>query len=104
MPTQPQDRQPKKNAPYKFIGADKKSHTLPLASKGAEKVSGRVMRDALMDGDAGELKLGFAMLEACGASEAAVNAVYDLPSAECMEILGEWMSHGDGDGASVPQS
>lgn len=81
-----------------------KTHTLPFASKGAEKLTGRDTRDALMNGDVGQLKLGFVMLEASGAKPEAINAMYDLPNARCLEILGEWMEYGDGDGATLPQS
>lgn len=101
-----------KPTPYKFKapGMDKYdkpitvTHTLPFASKGAEKLTGRDTRDALMNGDVGQLKLGFVMLEACGAKPEAIDALYDLPNTKCLEILGEWMTHGDGDGGSVPQS
>ena len=104
-PKAPQDRHPAKGALFSFVGHDGKSHTLPLASEGAEKVSGRVMRDAFMGADSGgELKLGFAMLEACGAPQPVVDALYDLPSPECLKVLGEWMGHGDGQGTSAPQS
>jgi hypothetical protein len=80
-----------------------KTFTLPFASKGAEKLTGRDTRDALMNGDVGQLKLGFVMLEACGAKREAIEAMYDLPNARCLEILGEWMTHGDGDGVDLPK-
>jgi hypothetical protein len=100
----PADRRPAKTALFAFTGADGKKHTLPLASVGAEKLSGRALRDAFMDGDSGQLKLGFAMLEACGAPQAVIDTLYDLPGPACMEILGDWMNYGDGAGSSVPQS
>ena len=104
MPTQPQDRKPRKGAPFAFTGKDGKRHTLPLASKGAEKVEGRLLRNAALGDDGGDLALQFALLEACGATPAAINALYDLPAAKMVTLLQEWMSHGDGDGATVPQS
>jgi hypothetical protein len=105
MPTTtPQDRKPKKTEGFQFTDKDGKSHTLPLASKGAEKMSGRDMRDALLGGDLGQITLGFKMLEACGASEEAIDAIYGLPSKDTMTVLSDWMSYGDGDGASAPQS
>ena len=104
-PRKPADRKPAKGALFSFVGADGKSHTLPLASAGTEKMSGRQMRDAVMDGGGmGELKLGYAMLEACGAPQPVVDAIYDLPNEQCLTVLGEWMTHGDGKGTSVPQS
>lgn len=102
-PKQPADHKAKPK-PYTFNDADGKPHALPFASKGAEKLTGRDTRDALMNGDVGQLKLGFVMLEACGAKPEAIDALYDLPNARCLEILGEWMQHGDGDGATLPQS
>lgn len=102
-PRKPADHKTKPT-PFKFKGADNKQHTLPFASKGRERITGREMRDALMDGDAGKLKLGFVLLEACGAKDEAIDAIYDLPNARTLEILGEWMEYGDGDGASLPQS
>lgn len=103
MPTKPQDRKPKKATKYTFT-VKGKTYSLPLASKGAEKVSGRVMRDALMGGQEGEMRLGFALLEACGAPQATVDVIYDLPVPACTRILAEWLALGDGDGASLPQS
>jgi hypothetical protein len=100
---QPADHKAKPT-PYKFEGADGKTYSLPFASKGREKITGRDMRDALMDGDAGKMKLGFLLLEACGAKVDAVDAIYDRPNNETIEILGEWMTHGDGDGASLGKS
>lgn len=102
-PRKPADHKAKP-VPYKFPDASGKMHTLPFASKGAEKLTGRDTRDALMNGDVGQLKLGFVMLEACGAKPEAIDAMYDLPNARCLEILGEWMEYGDGDGATLPQS
>lgn len=97
---QPTDHKAKPTL-FKFKGADDKQHTLPFASKGRERITGRDMRDALMDGDEGKLKLGFVLLEACGAKAEAIDAIYDLPNEACLEILGEWMEYGDGDGASL---
>jgi hypothetical protein len=107
-PRQPADHKSKpKPFTFKAPGLDEggetitKTHTLPFASKGRENITGRQMRDALMDGDVGKLTLGFVLLEACGAKQDAIDAIYDLPNNECLEILGEWMEYGDGDGASL---
>lgn len=102
MPTTPQDRKPRKVTRYTFT-ANGVEYSLPLASKGAEKISGRVLRDAAVS-EAGEARLGFVLLEACGAKQDAVDAILDLPAPECLRILGEWIDLGDGDGASLPQS
>jgi len=103
-PRKPQDRKPAKTAGFTFTGKDGKIHALPLASVGAEKLSGRVMRDAFMEGGAGEVKLGFTLLETCGAPKATIDALYDLTAPETLKVLEDWMSFGDGLGTSVPQS
>jgi hypothetical protein len=100
MPAQPQDHQPKA-APFKFKGADGKNYTLPLASKGRAKLSGRDLRDAVMGGEIGQMAYLFKVLEAAGASSAALDALYDLPGDKTQTILAEWANHGDGDGASL---
>lgn len=102
---QPEDHKTKPK-PYSFKGEGGKSYTLPFASKGAASVPGQVTRDAIMDRDdeTAQMRLGFALLEACGASEAALAAVYAKPTSEMIDLLGEWMQHGDGEGAELPQS
>lgn len=102
--TQPEDHKPKPKK-FTFKDADGKTRTLPFASDGAEKVSGRYTRDAIMSEEGtAQMRLGFALLEACGAPQDVIDALYDLPSNTMIEVLGGWMEHGDGDGATVPQS
>lgn len=103
MPTTPQDHKAKKATSFTFEAAGKK-YTIPLPSVGAENVPGRAMRDALLDGDEGEARLGFLLLEACGAKQEAIDALYDLPTPAMLRVIGEWMRLGDGKGASLPQS
>lgn len=101
---QPQDRK-QKVTKFSFTAADGTEHTLPLASDGASKVPGKFTRDAVMDGDdAAELRLSFALLEACGADQKVIDALYSLPNKQMLETLGDWMTHGDGKGATIPQS
>lgn len=102
---QPEDHKPKPKK-FTFTGDDGKKHTLPFASEGAENIPGKLTRDAIMDpdDDAAQLRLGFAMLEACGAPQEAIDAVYAKPTTGMLEVLGAWMEHGDGQGATVPQS
>lgn len=88
----PQDRKPKKSAEVYTFTAKGKRYTLPSAEDAATKVSGRFMRDAVMKGDEGEMALGFATLEAAGAKQEAIDALYDLPVGEMLEHLGAWMS------------
>ncbi len=100
---QPQDRKPKKAKHFTFTVGEV-THSLPPASDGVENISGRALRDASMGGDEEQLRLGFSMLEACGAEQAAIDALYDLPASKMLENIRAWMTFGDGDGASVPQS
>lgn len=101
---QPQDRKAKVTK-FSFTDAAGNDHTLPLASDGASNVPGKFTRDAVMGADdAAELRLGFALLEACGADQADIDALYSLPSEKMLETLGDWMTHGDGEGTTVPQS
>lgn len=101
MPAQPQDHKPAKGAPFRFTGADGKSHTLPLVSQGRKNLSGRDLRDAALGGDEGQLAFMFKVLEASKPSEKALDALYDLPQDEMLEVLQAWGNHGDGDGASL---
>ena len=100
MPAQPQDHKPKKGAPFKFT-AGGKSYTLPLASAGRAKLSGRDLRSATL-GDPSE-KIGylFKALEAAEPKPDALEALYAMPQDAMMDVLQAWGEHGDGDGASL---
>ena len=100
MPTQPQDRRPKKGAPFKFT-AGGKSYTLPLASKGRAKLTGKDLRDASVGGEIGQLGYLFKALEAAEPKQDALDALYAMPQSDVMDVLSEWGEHGDGDGASL---
>lgn len=101
----PQDHLPTKGTLFKFVGADGKTYTLPLASDGVAEMTGGEMEDAIMDtSGVGELKLAFSMLRACGASDAARQGLRGLKNEASLKVLGDWMAHGDGEGASIPQS
>lgn len=98
--TQPQDRKPAAGTPFKFkVGA--KSHALPSADKARAKLSGRDVRDAAMGGEIGQMAFLFKAVEASGATPVALNALYDLPGDEAVQILSDWAEYGDGDGASL---
>lgn len=99
----PADRTPKRATKFTFV-VDGKTYSLPLASKAAEKVTGRQTRDALMGGELGQIRLGFEMIESCGAEQKSLDALYDQSKDDTVQILHDWMTFGDGDGASVPQS
>lgn len=101
MPAQPQDHQPAKGQPFKFTDAKGKSHTLPLASSGKSRLSGRDLRDAALGGEAAQLGYMFKMLEAANPSKKALDALYEMPQDEMLAVLKDWGDHGDGDGASL---
>lgn len=103
---QPQDRKPKQPQRFTFTGADGKQYKLPPSEEGAQKIPGRYMRDVSMAKGETEraqanLALGFATLEASGADEATLNALYDLPMNTTLEVVGEWMDYG-ADETEVP--
>lgn len=100
MTVQPQDHKPPKGASFTFTAAGK-SYKLPNAAKAKGLLSGRDLRDATLGGEAGQMAYIFKALEAAKPSEAALNALYDLPQDEMLEVLMAWGEHGDGDGASL---
>lgn len=101
MPAQPQDRKPAKDTRFRFTDGDGKSHTLPLASEGRSKLTGRDMRDAVIGGELGQLGYLFKVLEAAAPDADALDALYALPQDEMLTILQSWGDHGDGDGATL---
>lgn len=84
---------------------DGETFSLPSAETGAETLPGRFIRDAAMEGQEGQMRLGFALLEATGADPAAIDALYDLPGPQMIDHIQAWMefkpSRGD---ASVGES
>jgi hypothetical protein len=101
MPAQPQDHKPAKGKPFRFTDGDGKSHTLPLASAGRDRLTGRDIRDATLGGEIGQLGYLFKVLEAAEPNEKALDALYAMPQNEMLEVLQAWGDHGDGDGASL---
>lgn len=98
MPTTPAkvpaDRKPKAKAKpegYVFIH-EGKTYVLPEAETVAGVVEGRYLRDAAMEGDEGQLRLGFAMLEKVAATPGAVDALYSMPASAMMSVIFEWMT------------
>ena len=70
---------------------DGKTHSLPSALTKYGEVPGRLIRDAYMDGDDGEMRLGFTLLEMLDADPAAIDALYDKPAPEMLDIFRDWM-------------
>lgn len=81
--------------------ADGESHSLPLASEGRKRLTGRDFRDAMLDGDSGEWAYLLKALEAAGPDEDSLEAFYSLPQSEMTDLLYKWSQHGDGDGTSL---
>lgn len=101
MPAQPKDHLPAKSAAFSFTDAAGKKHALPPASKGRNKLTGRDFRDATMGGELGMTAYMFKLLEAAEPKQTALDALYDMPQTDMMDVLQAWGEHGDGDGASL---
>lgn len=104
MPTQPQDRKPKKSAGFQFTDAAGKSHTLPLVTEAHRKMTGRDLRDAALGGEIGQLAYLLKAIEATEPSRATLDALYDMSQEDMMDVLKAWGEHGDGSGASLGES
>jgi hypothetical protein len=104
MPAQPQDHKPAKGEPFKFTDSEGKSHALPSASKGRANLSGRDLRDALVNGEIGQMGYLVKALEAAEPNPEVLDALYAMPQSEVMDVLQAWGEHGDGDGASLGES
>lgn len=96
----PQDHKPKG---FHFEH-DGKTYTLPAPSQALANLDGRALRDAILGGQMGELALGFRCLEAVGAEQEAVDAIYAMPVAETAATIAAWMQSADLSGATLPQS
>lgn len=96
----PQDHKPKG---FTFTH-DGKTYSLPAPSQALANLDGRALRDAILGGQMGELALGFRCLEAVGAEQEAVDAIYAMPVAETAATIADWMKSADLSGATLPQS
>jgi len=93
-PTTPQDNKPKADTAFTFKGADGKTYKLPAPNENAaELVPGEITHDAIMspDNEMAQLRLGFATLDACKPTPAAMKALRSLSTKAMIEVLGEWM-------------
>lgn len=104
MPAQPQDHKPAKSKQFTFTDKAGKKHSLPHVSSGRAKLSGRDLRDAALGGEVGQLGYMLKILEKADPKPEALEALYDMPESEMLEILSHWGDHGDGDGASLGES
>lgn len=98
----PQDRKPKAVEGFQFTGADGKGHTLPHPSDGLKLLPGRAFRDALMDGEEGQIRMAFRCLElVVDDGDPALDALYDLQAPDMIEIVATWFSSADPSGATL---
>ena len=102
-PRKPQDRKPKVSEPpaeFSFQHEDK-TFTLPPIATVAGSVPGRIMRDAVMDGDEGQLRMSFHLLEQLADADEAIEALYSKPSPEMLQIIEAWMKFKTPNGVSL---
>ena len=71
---------------------DGTTYRLPPGETAVSKIPGRFLRDAAMDGEEGQMRLGFAMLEHVDADPGAVDALYAMPAPEMLVRIQEWMT------------
>lgn len=95
-PKKPQDRKPKAVTAtpvnvYAFTW-NGQEFTLPAGETAVDRISGRTLRDAYMDGDEGQMRLAITMLELVDADPAALDALYDMPAKRMLEHIAEWMA------------
>lgn len=103
-PKKPQDRLPKKVIGYSF-DHEGKTFVIPPPSEALANLPGRVFRDAVMEGPAGEQRLAFVALELVVTDATVLEALYAKPAPQMIEIVQDWFqSAADTSGATVPQS
>lgn len=70
---------------------DGQTFSIPSALTKYDQVPGKFVRDAYMDGDEGEMRLGFTLLEMVDAEPGALDALYAKPAPEMLEVFRAWM-------------
>jgi hypothetical protein len=102
-PRKPQDRKPKAPEQPKTFTFDHEdiTHTLPPVESVAALVPGRTMRDAVMDGEEGQLRLAFFMLEKLEDADDAIDALYSKPAPEMLSVVQSWMTFKPAGGVSL---
>lgn len=103
-PKQPQDRKPKQeDLPTGFdFTIGEKEYSLPfITGEMTNSVPGRVVEAALLDGEEGQAAMAFALLRAVPEHDEAKEALRDLPFAEMLQYLLDWLKAG---GAKLGES
>lgn len=102
-PRKPQDRKPKAaEEPTVFtFEHDGKEFSLPPVQTVADRVSGKIMRDAVMGGEEGQLRMSFFMLETLEDADEAIEALYAKPASEMLELVEAWMNFKPANGVNL---
>ena len=101
-PRKPQDRLAKKTAEEFTFEHDGEEYSLPPASTVAYKITGGQTRQSVLDGDIGQLRLSFLLLDALDESaDEAREVLYAMPSPDMMPIIRAWLDYKPSDGASL---
>ena len=88
----PTDHRPKEDEPRNYTFSwDGSTYVLPPPDSAVDKIPGRMLRDAYMDGDEGQMRLGFAMLEHVDTEPGTVDALYSMPAPTMLEHIQAWM-------------
>lgn len=95
---------PAEHRPFTFTGRDGATHELPPPSDALLKIDGRTLRNAVLDGDTGEVALAFRCVEAVEPGAEVLDALYALPAPETSRVLVEWLRSRDASGAGLPES
>lgn len=102
----PQDHKAKApaNGRYRFDW-DGQTYELPPPQMAVDRISGKALRDAYLEGQEGQMRLGFLMLENVEAESGAVEALYSMPAPKMLDHIGDWMATRDSEtGATVGES
>ena len=90
QPTDRKPKQPDSPAIYEFEWNDK-AYRLPPPDSAIDLVPGQVLRDAYMDGDEGQMRLGFHMLELVDTEPGTIDALYSMPAPMMLDHIQAWM-------------
>lgn len=101
MPTKkPQDRMPKAAAitvtptpvnvyTFTWEGVE---YSIQAGETAMERVPGRALRDAFLDGDEGQMRLAFTLLEYVDSDPGALDALYAMPAPMMLDHVTAWMT------------
>lgn len=82
---------PKKKPSMFTFEHDGKTYSIPSGATKISEIPGQLVRDAYMNGDEGEMILGFTLLEKVDVEPGTVEALYAKPSDEMLATFRAWM-------------